>query len=659
MRHLMTNLRSGRDRTDQGAVAIAVAVGMTMLLVVTAMVLDFGVVRLDRQHAKAATDSSVMAGLRAADAGDDAVRAFAGVCGALSFLRANDPSLQGLPAGICASPSPTALCDPAAPAVYQGTVTNGGVTSSVTIKSPYLVSDGSFPEEGYASLVGDPGTVDGCDQIGVILTRSRQPGLGSLATSGQLRYTVRSVGRVAAEAGDRAPALLLLERTRCSVLTVGSAGSPSRIRVFGSGTMPATVHSDSAATAADCGAGSNQQLFQGKQINGVVAYGAPGTSGAITSFATQLGRPADVVADSISNVYGTSALNEFAAGSTNPVTARGQVTRRPVDRRYLAALKLWSQEARAEWIKSPAAPAGYTSYGCNPNMAALAALPSSAAVYINCPSNSGITLNGVIGAGTIYFHGFIKNGKVAMPNARRVYIDNATDAGTRINASALTLGNNNGFCVRALACDTLSVGTCSLAPTMAPSTSARLYVRHGSLDATGGLLRLCNTAALVGGGDAGIVTAPGACLPATNGTAPTATPCPAAPISSGDGFVSLSGQTDWTAPNRYGDMLALGMTTAQQQAAWNDGEDLSLWTETYGVGPAFKAAGGGNMNVAGVFMTPNAFPFTITGNGSQDLTNAQFITRGFAVDGGATLTMKVDPYNSVALPRLGPFTLVR
>ena len=43
------------------------------------------------------------------------------------------------------------------------------------------------------------------------------------------------------------------------------------------------------------------------------------------------------------------------------------------------------------------------------------------------------------------------------------------------------------------------------------------------------------------------------------------------------------------------------------------------------------------MKVGGVFMVPNAFPFNLTGSGAQDLTNAQYIVRGFAVAGGATL----------------------
>jgi hypothetical protein len=58
-------------------------------------------------------------------------------------------------------------------------------------------------------------------------------------------------------------------------------------------------------------------------------------------------------------------------------------------------------------------------------------------------------------------------------------------------------------------------------------------------------------------------------------------------------------------------------------------------------------------------MAPNANPFQITGSGSQVMNNAQYIASSFALSGGATLSMTVDPNNAVKLPKLGPFNLVR
>ena len=66
---------------------------MIFLLIGTAMVLDFGLVRLDRQENKSAADTAVMAGLRFADGGDTDVYTERAVCGALSFLKANQAAI--------------------------------------------------------------------------------------------------------------------------------------------------------------------------------------------------------------------------------------------------------------------------------------------------------------------------------------------------------------------------------------------------------------------------------------------------------------------------------------------------------------------------------------------------------------------------------------
>jgi hypothetical protein len=65
------------------------------------------------------------------------------------------------------------------------------------------------------------------------------------------------------------------------------------------------------------------------------------------------------------------------------------------------------------------------------------------------------------------------------------------------------------------------------------------------------------------------------------------------------------------------------------------------------------------MHMVGVFMTPNATPFTVTGGGSQDLNNAQYIATSFVVKGGASLKMRVDPNTVVSLPSFDRWTLVR
>ena len=567
--------------------------------------------------------------------------------------------MAALPDGVCASPDNTVKCNPAAPAaqpaVYDRSVTNAGTTYRVVIKSPYSLSDGGFAEEGYSTSTADPSLASGCDQVGVIISESRKPGLGSLATSGDLSFSVRSVGRATlGGSDDLAPALILLERTACSVLTVGSAGAGagSYIKVLGYGKTPGSIHVDSAATGGDCGSGSNKQLFQGKQADGIVAYGsiAPtGTAGIITSVATNNGKAANIVSDALADVYGTTATS--GTGVTKAaVSGRAPVGRGPVDSRYRLGVRdeIATAQTAGLWTMSAAsaATAGWTVTGCSPTGAELNVTTK---LYVNCTQNSGITLNDkTIKATQVFFNGFVKGGKVSMPNATRVFVNNTDSSGGPISAAAVSLSNNNGFCVRST-CDTAVASNCSAS---ASPNRAVLLVGQGNLDASGGLLRLCSTTAVLLGGYPST-----GCIPGADGALPMDNPCATTgPNKEGNTRIDITGgaQLDWTAPNKSADYIA---DKATREAAWrNDLEDLALWSESYGL---YRMAGSGAMSVSGVFMAPNAMPFTVGGGGSQTLTNAQYIARSFSVTGGGTLSLTVDPRNAVTIPSITGFLLVR
>ena len=47
-----------------------------------------------------------------------------------------------------------------------------------------------------------------------------------------------------------------------------------------------------------------------------------------------------------------------------------------------------------------------------------------------------------------------------MPNATRVYVGNTDSAGNPISASAVSLSNNNGFCIQG-SCDAAATANCS------------------------------------------------------------------------------------------------------------------------------------------------------------------------------------------------------
>ena len=549
-------LRLRRPTKDQrGAIAVIVALTASALLVASAMVVDFGRVRMDRQLNKSATDGAIAAGLRAGDNGAGEVYTDRAVCGALSFLKANRRGLSTISDGLCAAPNNTKICvpgDATTGSSYAATVTGSGVTYKVWIKTPYLVSDatadgGAFTDELKATLASDGGNPlkQGCDQLGIVIKESTNPGLGSIVSSAPLVSRVRSVGRVGYDGGDQAPAMLLLERTKCSVLTVGSAGSPSRIKVFGSGTTPGTIHSDSAATGADCGSGSNQQLFQGKQADGIVAYGANGVSGSITSMAAFNNVAAAIISDATANVYGTTASSESPTGTTTSAEKRSQVKRTPVDVQYRTGLKAAITAAVPVWTLNSTTPGPtWTRVGCTP--ASLNPVPPAVGLYIDCPG--GVTRTGSSTATKLFVNGWIKGGGMSFPNVTDVYINNPSG-----NQNAIDLGNNEAFCVRGTGCDatTPTLNQCSSTATLSATSKARVFVRDGKLKQTGGLLRMCNTTVIMMGGQ----TATG-CIPNTNGIAPTATPCAGA---AGTGQMGVNGgYQDWTAPNQYGGVIPAG-----------------------------------------------------------------------------------------------------
>lgn len=693
MRLTLRRIRRGA-RTEQGAVAVIVAVCVAALLVCGGIVLDFGMVRMERQTNKSAADSAVMAGLRAADGGNDSVYNALGVCAALEYLKANRPALSGLGSaletgGSCAIPSTSQVCTPVATVpnpsqvTYHSSTTFGSTRYEVWIKSPYKVTDAGtggpmFAGETLASSTPGDANQYGCDQIGLVIKESTKPGLGKMVTSSDLVTRIRSVGRVAVGPGDQAPALLLLDTAHCHVLELaaGGAGADSHIRVKGSTVYMAkradgtpgdvntagSIHSDSTGTTCSGGGNPAPPVVLGKATDGVVAYGAPdgSKSGTITSVAGFNGAAAATVYDSISNVYGTTAKDELSSGTPTPPTGHAPVTRKVVDDRYLGSTAvapttgvkgaITDAETSVFSAATGVTAANAVSKGyrllanCNPTAAQISAalITATSDVFVDCTS-PGFKGTAPIPGKKIVFNGQIQpTANVQLPDATSVYV---FGSGSGINASG-------GFSMNTTGHMDPVTGMCTNA--VNPSR-ATLFVKDGGITATGGLLRLCNTTVFLMG------NRPNGCTSSISYTvAPVTAPCGG---GSGNGLIKIGGTAvqDWTAPNTIDDMSLLDEPTKKGTYWQNKAglEDLALWSETYGTGSDWQMAGGGTMHLVGVFMTPNASPFVVKGGATQQLSNAQYVASSFQLTGGATLEMKVDANNVISFPMLTPFSLVR
>jgi hypothetical protein len=708
--HFLARRRRATD--ERGVTAIMVALTVVGLLVASAMVLDFGLVRIDRQVAKSVADSATLAGVGSLDR-DDKPHPYLGVCAALRYLRANDARFTGvtssagwtdgtgaavadgcsdstLQAKVCSTSNPTTW------AKFTWTGNWQGAPIKVVVQSPYELpgpsaspSPGPSPDTGWpedtlpAAQADSTDGVHGCDQLATVITQSRKPGLGSLATGSDLTTSVRSVGRVAIGPGGPAPAMLLLDRTGCNVLT--TSGSGAYVHVYGGESAgqrrPGTIHADSDASTCSS---SNPSVFNGGSADSIVAYAAPsatsstmpdpGLPGLITSVAAQNAALASTttIANNPANVYGSAALNESdtTVGKTPPAGAP-LVTRRVVDDRYLGlddptrgvkgAIAKASNVFSMITSSATAQANGYTVFDnttvsdpCNLTASNMSAVNASSKVYINCTSNNGYVGTAPIPAATVMFAGAVNplnttSLSVSLPNASHVYVVGAP------TKDALSVGNGGSFSMNTAG--NLSGGQCSSAK--GPS-KAVLFVKAGDIKETGGLLQLCKTTVFMMGnrGDA--------CLPSTAGTAPNPAPCGGTP---GDGQIAVTGgAVDWTAPNTM-DVTTdgEGWPTAAAKAAWTDPdgpEDLALWDESAS-GPAstgnpkMSMAGNGALHTVGVFMVPNAAPFTVGGGGTQTLTNAQYIASDIAVNGGAYISMKVDANSAVTMQALKPIGLVR
>ena len=600
--------RAAPRRDESGAVTVMVAMSMVAVLVAAAMVLDFGIARLDRQQNKAVADAATTAGMRGLDMGDAETHSFNGVCQALDFLKANKPALASLSWAPCSDPARLAtICewdDPLTHASFTGSA--NGIT--VEIRSPYDLASSGWPEEELDTLAADQLTAeDSCSQMSVVVRQTRQPGLGSLATDSDLTTSVRSVGRVSRGTRDDQPvALLLLERAGCSAIEVN--GINAFVRVLATGNVPGLIHSDSTGEACE----GSQRILVGDHPDGVIAQAGVGSPGLIRvrAFGTAEG------------VYSyDSATNVVAEGGAvgpGPLVGRG-----PVDARYMSA----TRAAISDYETAAAsAGAGWTRLDCGAAKADLQSAPGR--LWINCGNKSFNTSDLTLTASEIFFDAkSVTAPNLSMPNAARVYVrgDGAPNgAGISVQgSSSFSMGRGS------------SNSTCPDTTTTPTLTRSRLVIGAGSfISNPTSTVRLCGTTVILRGG----VT--GGCVPSTYGTAPSDTVlC--------NGRLGLSGSTDWTAPNSVS-----GQATP---ADWNDFEDLAVWTEA---SATHNMGGGARMRLSGVFFLPNG-EFKVNGNGVQDVRNSQYIARWFRADGNSRLDLQPLPFDVVGVPALTGFQLVR
>jgi hypothetical protein len=78
---------------------------------------------------------------------------------------------------------------------------------------------------------------------------------------------------------------------------------------------------------------------------------------------------------------------------------------------------------------------------------------------------------------------------------------------------------------------------------------------------------------------------------------------------------------------------------------------LSYWSEASS--NKFQIAGGSGVNLSGVFFTPEADPFGLTGGGNWGQQHAQFISYRLSISGGSVASFSPDVQQAVTIPTAG------
>lgn len=652
-------IATAHSSRDRGATLILFALLVTVLFVITALVVDYGFVRANRQEDKSSADFAAAAGIRGLDDKTGRVNVWKGICTAVDFLRANDDQLSSLSAvdsagnpvtpDPCANlPTPPVYCDgPADWRTYRGVADAGRIR--VTVQNGYELAGSGFAEDAdeYADDAGD----DPCEHLAVIIEHREDPSFGGVAGASGYETTMRSVARLDRGLPDITAALILLERNDCRVLEVSGTGAS--VIVGGSEKRPGSIHSDSLGNGANCnskiyelngGTPPPRIISQRAPLAGPDGSFAPGEISAVALTGAPGAQPGNV-SEGVAEVCAQQQLSDCGnpAVGLDPAP-RDLVTRSIADVRYLPPLRSLRQRAQDRFAittTAEATAAGYAAHPCN------APGPfTDPMVWIDCPTGNK-TFDGAGKVFTAAVEEVVINGDVGisgsnqtmhMVSPKRVFIKGASADAVKIGSSnnlfvndgGVSDGDGDGFvCPERYAND--------------DQARTEFVVGNGRVSSTGGVFRLCQTTLFMMD-SSGSDPCP---LPTKVGTAPDGNTC--------QGNVSVAGgaKVDWTAPN-------LNNVTAPEPDELLLFEDLALWSETSGAGGSSWGVGGsGGLHLGGIFVTPNADPFTVTGGGAIDIEDAQFVTRKLRVTGGGVLFMRPQPKNALQIPPLKGFGLVR
>jgi hypothetical protein len=440
-----------RCRDERGVIAVVIALFLTVLIGMAALVVDLAVLRQDRAADRQAADFVATAAATAlARTGGTAEKACQD---GWAYFLANVPDSSASVSAPNCTAAFAGACDPDVGRTAVGTA--GSYTVSITI--PVTDDD---PALAHPDVVGGPAQAsnpdfDGapCERVGVQITRNRKSTFASVLGSRSVNTNSRSVARVAARYGFDSPInLLLLDPTGCNAFTASGQAS---IVVHPVEDKPGyiTIDSDGKGTGASgARACTNANSYtidaSGNQNSSITALGNPdsGLAGVIRSYALTAGQgvahaydPNDVTTNRLTPkptassqrtgrakvdwAYNCLTLGLDGLVGPNPATGiNDDCIDAPTKPSYIAQLNT------AIGPTSTTLPAGYTLYPrvgvptdkCSFNSSDAPVTLPPGNYWVNCPSGFSASNSVTFTSGNIVFQGSVSvgsQGSISINNA--------------------------------------------------------------------------------------------------------------------------------------------------------------------------------------------------------------------------------------------------
>jgi hypothetical protein len=568
---------------------------MVTLVMLLALVVDLGLLRMDRRTDRLAADASATAGVAGLDpfSGGDAAEACAI---AWEYFMLNIPDEGPSPT----PPNCTIFADACDPAIARtATATAGPYTFSIVQPVPdshtYMTGQTLNPD------------VDGgaCQRLGVGISRQRDYAFAAVVGIDAGATNVSAVARIGAGlgAGELVP-LLLLEPISCDALFTSGQG---KITVSYFENTPGIIVVDSDASKTKnpnrCSSNSWSIDSKGTQNGWIRAIPVPGQtiSSAILSYALS-----GAIGANAASAYDLSDLTspvdpaDISDPSEAPVSwfrlypepfpASRRITRAPIDWRYNCKASYPDYD-----LDGPES-GGVPVMGCLETATRLPYIDNLTSLYGDA-SDIGTNPPGTFSRWTDTHDCAYQPSDPDITVSGDWWID---------CPSGLTINNNITFSGGSIVSDgSIDVGGGSLTINDGTTIDELVYIRSGRLyKVAQASISMTQTFVYLD-----------------------------------DGWIDFgggSGSLTWTAP--------IGGTTNTTASRF---EDLALWSESREV---HRLGGQAGNQLEGTLFTPNADPFVLTGQAGQFQTAAQFLTRRLEVGGQGEVSMHPDPDRITLIP---------